>query len=61
MQTERSEDKTLLSEDSKLDITLDDSQHNEMCKIITELEGQYTNQLKEFHTEVDRSGVASSV
>ena len=38
IQTERSKDKALLSKYSKLDITLDDAQHDEMCKIVTELE-----------------------
>ena len=31
------------------------------CKIVTELEDQHTNQLKEVHMEADRSGMASSV
>ena len=41
MQTERSKDKALLSKYSKLNITLDDSQHDEMCKIVTELEDKH--------------------
>ena len=41
MQTERCKDKALLSKYSKYDITLDDSQHDEMCKVVTELEDEF--------------------
>ena len=61
MQTERSKDMALLSKYSKLDITLDDSQHDEMCKIVTELEDKPTNQLEEVYKEAIGFGVASSV
>lgn len=61
MQTERSKDKALLSKYSKLDITLDDSQHDEMCKIVTELEDKHTDQLEEVYKEAIGFGVASSV
>ena len=61
MQTERSKDKALLSKYSKLDITLDDSQHDEMCKIVTELEDKLHDQLEEVHKEADGFGVASSI
>ena len=36
-QAERSKDKALLAKYAKFDVTLDDSQHNEMCKITAEL------------------------
>ena len=61
MQTERSKDKALLSKYFKLDITLDDSQHDEMCKIVTELEDKHTDQLEEVYKEAIGFGVASSV
>ena len=61
MQTERSKDKALLSKYSKLDITLDDSQHDEMCKIVTELQDKHTDQLEEVYKEAIGFGVASSV
>ena len=61
MQTERSKDKALLSKYSKLDITLDDSQHDGMCKIVTELEDKLHDQLEEVHKEADGFRVASSV
>ena len=61
MQTERSKDKALLSKYSKLDITLDDSQHDEMCKIVTELEDKLHDQLEQVYKEADGFGVASSV
>ena len=61
MQTERSKDMALLSKYSKLDITLDDSQHDEMCKIVTELEDKHTNQLEEVYKEAIGFGMASSV
>lgn len=61
MQTERSKDKALLSKYSKLDIILDDSQHDEMCKIVTELEDKHNDQLEEVYKEADGFGVAGSV
>ena len=61
MQTERSKDKALLSKYSKLDITLDDSQHDEMRKIVTELEDKHTDQLEQVCKEAIGFGVASSV
>ena len=61
MQTERSKDMALLSKYSRLDITLDDSQHDEMCKIVTELEDKHTNQLEEVYKEAIGFGVAGSV
>ena len=62
MQTERSEDKALLSKYSKLDITwMIPSTLKCTCKIVIELEDQHTNQLKEVYKKADRSGVASSV
>ena len=61
MQTERSKDMALLSKYSKLDIALDDSQHDEMCKIVTELEDKPTNQLEVVYKEAIGFGVASSV
>ena len=51
----------MLSKCSKLDIILDDSHHDEMCKIVTELDDKHTDQLEEVYKEAIGIGVASSV
>jgi len=50
-QAERSKDKAFLAKYAKFDITLDDSQHNEMCKITTELDKKHRNQLEAVYKE----------
>ncbi|XP_065907460.1 uncharacterized protein [Dysidea avara] len=55
MQAERSKDKALLAKFSKLDITLDDSQHDEMCRITDELETHHKDQLEDIYQEAGGS------
>lgn len=54
-QAERSKDKALLSKYSKLDITLDDSQHDDMSKIVAELEMNHKDQLEAVYAEAGDS------
>jgi len=51
-------DKVLLAKYAKFDVTLDNSQHNEMCKIATELDNSYGDQLEAVYKEAsDSEGV----
>jgi len=50
-QAERSKDKASLSKYAKLDVTLDDSQHDEMCKIAAELDTNHKDQLDTVYKE----------
>ena len=54
-QAERSLDKALLAKYAKFDVTLDDSQHNEMCKITTELDNNHRDQLETVYKEAGGS------
>ena len=54
-QAERSKDKALLGKFAKLDITLDDSQHDKMCRITAELENNHKNQLEDIYKEAGDS------
>ena len=57
-QVERSKDKALLANFSKLDVTLDDFQHDEMCRITAELENNHKDQLEDIYKEAGNSGDA---
>ena len=50
-QAERSKHKALLAKFAKLNITLDDSQHDEMCRITAELENNHKDQLEDIFKE----------
>lgn len=50
-QAERSKHKALLSKYTKFDVTLDDSQHDEMCKITAELDNNHKDHLEAVYKE----------
>ena len=61
VQTERTKDKQLLSKYSNLDVTLDDTQHDDMCQISAVLEDEHGDQLEEVYKEAGGIGVVDSL
>jgi len=60
-QAERVKDKALLAKYSKHDVTLDDSQHEEMCNIVSEIEENHGNELEEVYKEDSGYSASDSI
>ena len=60
-QAERVKDKALLAKYSKHDVTLDDSQHEEMCNIVSEIEKNHGNELEKVYNEASGYSASDSI
>ena len=60
-QTERAKAKVLLAKYSKHDVTLDDSQHEEMCNLVSEIEEKHSDELEEVYKEASGFAVSDSI
>ena len=60
-QAERSHDKQVLKKYEPQDVILDDSQHDEMCQIMSTLETGGRSELDGVFAEADAHGVGASI
>ena len=61
VQTERTKDKAKLNKYYKHDVTLDDSQHEEMCKVVSEIEENHGDKLSEVYKEASSFSASDSI
>ena len=60
-QAERSHDKRALRKYEPQDVVLDDSQHDEMCQVVSALESHGHGELGDVFAEADAHGVGTDI